>query len=149
MEGDELLDDNQTSLFENQMVHASFKQRLLAMGIDVFLLMSVYVLFSDLILIMTESSFLYQYLQLLSYLGIACYFAIGESSLRQGTIGKQWIGIKVVGHQKHRIGFGHALARFVVKLSLSPILLVLLLTNKTQNYGGILGTYVIEHKNQK
>lgn len=144
MEND-LLDDNQVSSTVDGFKPASFKKRLFATGIDSFILMGVYVMFSDVIIDYTYASFIYPYWQLVSYIGISFYFALGESSLKQGTLGKQWMNIKVIDTNENRISLGLALGRFLIKLSLSPILLVVLLAEKDSGrQGGILGTYVVE-----
>lgn len=145
MESD-LLDDHQASSILDKHTPASFKKRLFALGIDTFILMGLYVIFSDIIIDYTRSSFIYPYWQLVSYLGISGYFAFSESSLKQGTLGKQWMKIKVVDKDGNRIHFAWALGRSFAKLSLSPILLIVLLAEKDSGrYGGILGTYVVEY----
>ena len=49
------------------------------------------------------------------------YFACWESGAKQSTWGKRIMGIKVVGEDGGRIGFGRATARFFCKSILSPI----------------------------
>ncbi|OQA21742.1 MAG: RDD family protein [Chloroflexi bacterium ADurb.Bin360] len=44
------------------------------------------------------------------------YFALSESSPRQGTFGKRLLGLQVADLQGDRIGFGRALLRTVIKL---------------------------------
>lgn len=145
MEENELLDDFQT--VSDKLIYASPQKRLFATGIDAVILMGIYMLFSDLILDATQSSFISSYLQLLSYISIALYFALGESGQHQGTLGKQFVKIKVVDKRGNRIGFWLAFGRFVVKMSLSLILLIVLFFgNKNKPHGGILGTYVVAKK---
>jgi uncharacterized RDD family membrane protein YckC len=143
---EELLDDFQASTALGEMVYASFPKRLFATGIDLFILLGIYMIFSDFILDFTQPSFIYGYLELLSFITIALYVAFAESSTRQGTFGKQFLKIKVVNKQGKRIEFMHALGRFGVKWSLSPIIFVSLLSSRKNNdqHGDILDTYVIE-----
>lgn len=46
---------------------------------------------------------------------ITLYFAIGESSVRQATRGKQRLGLKVGDHNGNRISFSRALTRTLLK----------------------------------
>lgn len=48
-------------------------------------------------------------------LPITLYFAVGESSVKQGTWGKQRAGLKVENRSGDRIGFWRALARTLLK----------------------------------
>lgn len=45
-----------------------------------------------------------------------CYFALSEGSARQATLGKRWLGLRVVDEYGGRVGLGRALARTAVKL---------------------------------
>lgn len=144
----ELLDDFQTSTGSKKMRQASFGKRLLATGIDSFIFMGIFMLFSDLLIDATGNLFVYNnYLTFLSFAMIIFYIALAESSAKQGTLGKQFLKIKVVDKQGKRITFIHALGRLSIKLALSPILLIAFMSrNKDRQDGGILDTYVIETK---
>lgn len=143
----ELLDDLQASALNQKMIHASFQKRLLATGIDIFIFIGIFMIFSDLMIDATGNYFAYNdYLEFFSFLAITLYISLAESSRKQGTLGKQFLKIKVVNKQGERISFMHALGRFSVKLALMPILLIaLMFTNKDKQDGGILDTYVIEN----
>lgn len=52
---------------------------------------------------------------LLVTLPVLLYFALGESSARQGTWGKRRLGLKVADIDGNRIPFGRALARNLLK----------------------------------
>ena len=52
---------------------------------------------------------------LLVTLPVVLYFALGESSTRQGTWGKRRLGLKVTDIAGNRINFGRALARTLLK----------------------------------
>ena len=54
--------------------------------------------------------------QLVTLLLSWLYFALLESSAKQSTWGKRLLGIKVVGAEGGRIGFGRATARFFCKI---------------------------------
>lgn len=54
--------------------------------------------------------------------GVA-YFALMESSSKQGTVGKMAVGIKVVGQSGERISFGVAIGRYILKSILGGITL--------------------------
>jgi uncharacterized RDD family membrane protein YckC len=144
---DELLDDFQASIASGKMVHASFRKRLLATGVDVFIFMGIFIIFSSLIINAIGSYFIYQYIELFYPIAIVFYIAFAESSPKQGTFGKQFLKIKVINKQGGRISFMHALGRMYVKVVLIPLLLVaLLFGNKNRQDGDILDTYVIENK---
>lgn len=54
----------------------------------------------------------------LYYLGAGLYFSLMESSVRQATVGKMALGIKVVDQAGQRLSFAHALGRwFAASLS--------------------------------
>ena len=143
---EELLDDFQASDTFKKMVHASLKKRLFATGIDLFILLGIYMVFSSLIVDATRAYFIYNYLEVLSFITIALYVAFAESSSQQGTLGKQFLKIKVVNKQGKRIEFMHAIGRFGVKWSLSPVIFISLLSSRKseEQQGDILDTYVIE-----
>lgn len=144
----ELLDDFQASSTTKKMVHASGGKRLLATGVDIFIIMGIFMIFSDLAIGITSVFFVYSsYFSLLSFMIMIFYIAFAESSAKQGTLGKQFLKIKVVNKQGKRITFRHALGRISVKIALSPMLLVaIVLSSKNMRNGDILGTYVIENK---
>jgi len=52
------------------------------------------------------------------------YFAFMESGVKQSTLGKRWLGMKVVNENGQRISFGLASGRFFAKNFLSGILLI-------------------------
>lgn len=55
-------------------------------------------------------------LQLVSALIAWPYFALMESSAKQGTLGKMALGIKVTDENGNRIGFGRATGRYFGKI---------------------------------
>ncbi|MFM6987972.1 MAG: RDD family protein [Arenimonas sp.] len=55
-------------------------------------------------------------LQLVSALIAWPYFALMESSAKQGTLGKMALGIKVTDRNGNRIGFGQATGRYFGKI---------------------------------
>lgn len=144
----ELLDDFQASTGSKKMLQASFGKRLLATGIDIFIFMGIFMIFSDLVIDATGNFFLYNdYSSFFVLIVILSYTAFAESSAKQGTLGKQFLKIKVVDKQGERITFMHALGRISIKLALSPMLLIAIMSrNKDKQDGGILDTYVIETK---
>ena len=104
-------------------------------------------IFDSFVIDVIGSYFIYQYIELFYLIAIIFYIAFAESSPKQGTLGKQFLKIKVVNKQGGRIRFMHAVGRFYVKLLLSPLLLVaLMFGNKNKQDGDILDTYVIENK---
>lgn len=81
---------------------------------------------------------------------VILYFAIGESSVKQATWGKQRMGLKVADHNGDRISFWRAVARTVLKFipwELSHTLIWEInfsggLLSKVVNYGLVL-VYVL------
>ena len=90
----ELLDDFQAANLDKRMIHASFQKRLLATGVDIFIFIGIYMLFSDLIIDATGNSFVYNNnLGWLFFLAMTFYITLAESSRKQGTLGKQLLKI--------------------------------------------------------
>ena len=77
------------------------------------------------------------------------YFALLESSARQGTLGKQWLGLKVTDMNGDRIGFGRATGRFFSKFISGIILMIgylmaLFSEKKQALHDSIAGTLVLQ-----
>lgn len=81
-------------------------------------------------------------------LGVWLYYALSESSSRQGTLGKQSFGLRVVDVHGRRLSFGRATGRFFGKyLSALPIyagFFAIAFTEKKQGFHDqMAGTYVV------
>ena len=106
--------------------YAGFWQRTKAFGYD-YLVISLYLILITLLFLALNSTFhLNQRLFtsrvaaqssgfLIITLPITLYFAIGESSTKQATWGKQRLGLKVTERNGEQISFWRALARTLLK----------------------------------
>ncbi len=69
-------------------------------------------------------------------IGNLFYYAICESSAWQATLGKKWLGLKIVDMRGNRIGFWRGIGRYLGKFLSSAILdigfLMILWTDKRQ-----------------
>ncbi len=88
---------------------------------------------------------------ILSFVGAWLYFAMMESSSKQGTLGKMALGMKVTDAQGRRISFGRATGRFFAKVLSALTLLVgyvmIGFTEKKQGlHDKIAETYVVMKK---
>lgn len=88
----------------------------------------------------------YQFVQLI---GGWLYFALMESSVQQGTLGKMALGIKVTTLSGERIGFGRATGRYFAKFLSSLILsigyLMVAFTSRRQGlHDMIAGTLIVK-----
>ena len=63
-------------------------------------------------------------INLISFVGGWLYFALMESSAKQGTLGKMALGLVVTGLDGQRIGFGQATGRYFGKIVSALILLI-------------------------
>lgn len=95
--------------------YAGFRIRFLAYVTDVYLFMTVFLLLCTLILINNQPPQTHiTHITLLFY-GLCAawfiYFTYYESSLKQGTLGKQWANINVVSHTGQRLTPFHAAMR--------------------------------------
>jgi uncharacterized RDD family membrane protein YckC len=77
------------------------------------------------------------------------YFALLESSERGATVGKMAVGLRVVTDQGQRLGFGHALGRYLAKLLSGLIigigfLMVAFTDRKRGLHDMIAGTLVVK-----
>nr|WP_134684372.1 RDD family protein [Brevibacillus migulae] len=85
----------------------------------------------------------------IAYIASILYFPLMESSSYQGSLGKKWLGLRVVDEQGERIGLGRAFGRFFSKI-LSGIILyigyimVAFTENKQGLHDKIVGTYVVK-----
>src|SRR5581483_11650953 len=80
------------------------------------------------------------------------YFAVMESSILQGTLGKRVVGIVVTNENGHRISFGRALGRFLVKyFSILTVIGLLMVgwTKKKQALHDYLVKSIVIKKNEK
>jgi uncharacterized RDD family membrane protein YckC len=92
-------------------VYSGFLRRLIASVIDSFIIILL-VAFIQFISGSMDGAFFYILLILLSW----NYFAYQESSVRQGTVGKQAMNIIVTDVKGNRISFERATKRFVGKI---------------------------------
>ncbi|ELR71029.1 Serine/threonine protein kinase [Fulvivirga imtechensis AK7] len=77
------------------------------------------------------------------------YFALMESSAKQGTVGKMALGLKVIGKDGQRINFGQAVLRYIGKIISGMILMIgyimAAFTEKKQAlHDMIASTYVVK-----
>jgi len=85
----------------------------------------------------------------IAYIASILYFPLMESSNYQGSLGKKWLGLRVVDEQGERIGLGRAFGRFFSKI-LSGIILyigyiMVAFTERKQGlHDKIVGTYVVK-----
>ncbi len=98
-------DDTKTGFI---LGYATFGKRFAAGIIDIFFLS----LFLGLITLFTGFRISSIATLVLSWL----YFSYMESSIKQGTVGKNFLGIKVADERLQRINFGRASLRFLGKL---------------------------------
>lgn len=86
----------------------------------------------------------------LGMLGCMLYWSLMESSSKQATLGKQLMGIRVVDMEGHRISFGRAAGRALVKGLISNIFaigyLIALFTKKSQALHDIIPGCLILNK---
>ena len=128
---------NETIVSEN---YAGFLDRLKAMLVDMAIMVAVNIILS----IILPAKAISGVLGLLT-MGYYIYF---ESSEKQGTIGKQVIGLTVVDKDGQRIGVGKAALRYFSRI-LSSILFIgyimVAFTAKKQGlHDMIAGTYVVK-----
>jgi uncharacterized RDD family membrane protein YckC len=65
----------------------------------------------------------------LRIIGIALswlYYVLMETSRWQGTVGKIWLGLKVVTDSENPVTFAHATGRFILKSILIPVTLTII-----------------------
>lgn len=105
---------------------ASFDQRLLASVIDFFLITLLYIVFLLLTFIIVTGKeerivFAVSFLPIIPLLKLL-YSVFGDASLKQGTIGKRLLKIKVTDMEGRRINRGKSFLRQVAKvLSILPL----------------------------
>jgi len=89
--------------------------------------------------------------QVMGFILFILYFALMESSSKQGSVGKMALGIKVVDKNGQKISFGRAILRNIVKmLSLRfwfvlvvSIVLVVIIKEKKSIHDKLVGTAVV------
>lgn len=123
--------------------YAGFLRRLIASIIDSFIIILL-LAFIQFISGTMGGTFFYILLILLSW----NYFAYQESSVRQGTVGKQAMNIIVTDLNGNRISFEHATKRFLGKILASlpffaGFLLILFTENKQGLHDKIAKTLVL------
>ncbi|MBX4205062.1 MAG: RDD family protein [Candidatus Doudnabacteria bacterium] len=135
------------------VVYATFWERFAASFIDGIIILAVTFGVSFLLgVALTKSSGpspVGNFLGLMVLVGEWLYFALMESSGRQGTIGKGVMGIKVTDLDHNRVSFGRASGRFFGRMISSLILgigyLFMLFTEKRQNLHDIMaGTLIVK-----
>lgn len=105
---------------------ASFDQRLLAMAIDYFIILLVYIFFLliSFAFIDDKNERITAGLMLLPLLPLVkfIYGSVAEASARQGTIGKRLLNIKVTNLAGQRVNLGRSFGRNAAKiLSVLPV----------------------------
>jgi uncharacterized RDD family membrane protein YckC len=99
---------------------ASFDQRLLAMVIDYFVVTCAYVVLILLVFVVVEEKTQRMLIALggipLIYLAKFFYSSIAEASLKQATIGKKLLNIRVTDLMGNRISTSHGFGRNAAKL---------------------------------
>lgn len=107
-------------------VYAGFWERTKAFAFDYIFILGYLIAMTALFLLLNALFGLIQWLFadrvwaqvsafLVVTLPITLYFAIGESSVRQGTWGKQRLGLKVGDRNRNRVGLWRAFARTMLK----------------------------------
>jgi len=107
-------------------IYAGFWQRVKAFALDYFIIFGYLIAITLLFLTMNRFTNRFDWLFasrvlaqvtgiLILTLPISLYFAINESSIRQGTWGKQRLGLKVTDRNGNRIRFWKAFARALLK----------------------------------
>jgi uncharacterized RDD family membrane protein YckC len=91
----------------------------------------------------------YAFIYLLAFVGGWLYYAVMESSSKQGTLGKMAVGIKVTDAKGNRLSFWRATGRFFAKilsgLALGIGYLMIAFTEKKQGlHDRIAGTFVVK-----
>ena len=134
---------------ESDYVYVGFWRRVLALIFDWIILAIVINLITFLTSPLIINSFYegYYVFLLLIYL----YFPIMESSKYQATIGKKIVGAKVVDKSGERLGFLHALGRFLLKFFSYAFFMIgfimIAFTKKKQGLHDIIAsTYVVENR---
>jgi uncharacterized RDD family membrane protein YckC len=131
---------------ESDYVYVGFWRRVLALIFD-WIIVSV---FSVPLLFLINHVFfneVFDSILILVYL----YFPLMESSKYQATLGKKIVGAKVINKNGERLGFFHALGRFLLKIISYIILLIgfimIAFTEKKQGLHDIIAsTYVVENR---
>ena len=106
--------------------YAGFWQRAKAFALDYFIILGYLILITLLFLIVNRFTSGLQWLFasriqaqatvfLIVTLPVVLYFAIGESSVRQGTWGKQRLGLKITDYKGIKISFWRAFVRTFLK----------------------------------
>lgn len=136
-----------------KLVYVGFVKRLLAAILDLFVISGMTFVFSmllNLIDLIFGGNLNMLLVEMLIIPGMVLYAALMESSKYQATLGKQALGIKVVGKNGERILFGQAVLRFGLKF-LSYIIffigfLMIAFTQKNQGLHDIItDTFVVEN----
>ncbi len=129
----------------NELIsYAGFWKRVAAWFIDLIILLAIMCIFA--IIFFTDETDSAEVLKgKYSFWGIIItwlYYALMESSAYQGTIGKMFLGIKVIDLNGHKIGFGRATGRHFSKFASSIILcigfIIVAFTKKKQGLHDIM-----------
>lgn len=135
-----------------KQVYGGFWKRLGAAILDSIVLSFILMLWGGLIAVLglMLPDYIAAFLQeACSFIIVLLYFPLWESSSSQGSIGKQILGMKVVGEDGERLSFWRALGRFAAK-GLSYIILwigffMIAFTEKKQGlHDFIANTYVVD-----
>lgn len=136
-----------------KLVYVGFVKRLLAAIADMFVVgggmfvLSMLLNFIDLVF---GANLYIELAEVLVIPLMFLYAALMESSKYQATLGKQALGIKVVGNNGERISFLRALARFGLKFLSYAFLfigfIIIAFTRKSQGLHDIItDTFVVEN----
>jgi len=110
----------------SEITYAGFGRRLIAYVVDFLILFAAFVVFGGVLLGLSGASQVPPegVLNVVGFLVSWMYFALNESSERQATWGKQFMGLKVTDLNGRQIGFGKATGRHFGKILSGMILLI-------------------------
>ncbi|UCG68114.1 MAG: RDD family protein [Thermoplasmata archaeon] len=133
---------------------AGFWRRFVAMFVDFILIYLVSILFVIQSMFTTQEKPMEDLAGILFMVFCWLYFALFESSAKQGTVGKMIIGIKVTDLDGQRISFGRASGRFFAKLlSVIPLYIGFLMAGWTLKkqalHDMISGTLVLRNRPER
>lgn len=130
------------------MVYAGIFKRMIAYGLDLLLLVIIYVVFGFLFSHILAILFLpmvgfwfYGGLLLAAWL----YFALFESSIRSATPGKQFLKIKIVDLEGNRISFWRATARYFFRVIFPIGVITIPFSKKKQALYDMAASTVVIH----
>lgn len=114
-----------TPYSDSTATHAGFWMRLAAFAIDTILLIIVGLVITFIVRVAgAEGGFAWGITWFIQFIIGAAYFVMMESSLRQATLGKLAVGVKVTDMQGARISAGAAAIRYFSKILSGLILFI-------------------------